>query len=70
MLENMGKNGSGKNLISALYSDNATGFAPAKPAIKSVVESLKIKLLILMRRGSLWRCKTILWPILKNRVFH
>ncbi|GEM_PF-2595221 len=45
MLENMGKNGSGKNLISALYSDNATGFAPAKPAIKSVVESLKNKII-------------------------
>ncbi|MBN1907225.1 MAG: flagellar hook-length control protein FliK [Deltaproteobacteria bacterium] len=45
MLEKIGKNAGGKNLFSALYSDNSnnSGFVPGKPVIKSATENLKNK---------------------------
>ncbi|NLD38251.1 MAG: hypothetical protein GX654_15420 [Desulfatiglans sp.] len=49
MLENIGKNAGGKNLFSALYSDNSgetinkSGLISGKPVIKSATENLKNK---------------------------
>jgi flagellar hook-length control protein FliK len=47
MLENIGKNAGGKNLFSALYSDNSnnSGFVHGKPVIKSATENLKNKII-------------------------